>query len=92
MAYGGIFWAGWEEEKVKNNWLREEDVVPEIYKPYSKKVIRVKRIYFIVGAIVYTLVVSAIHFLCYGSIDEMETISSWLTRSVTYIILLVRIN
>lgn len=89
VAYGGIFWAGWEEEKTKNNWLREEDIIPEIYKPYNKKVVRIKRIYFSIGAIAYTLIVSAIHFICYGSIDEMVTISSWLTRSVTYIILLV---
>ena len=89
VSYTGIFWAGWEQEKNKNNWILEEDVIPEIYVSYHKKCKRVKYKYFILGSLAYSVVVSGLHFSCYGDIEKMTTLGSWVTRSITYTIILV---
>ena len=83
-----VFICGWEEEKIKCNLLLSEYSVPTIYESYSKKNNKYRKLLFFLGGLTYTLAAFVLHFFCYG-VQNIDSITDWITRSMPYIIILV---
>lgn len=87
LATWVVFSCGWEKEKVKYNWILEEDNIPVVYNDYSKRNTKHRRFLFILGGLSYTLSAFVLHFLCYG-VQNISTFTEYITRSVAYFIIL----
>ncbi|MFR0781264.1 MAG: hypothetical protein ACLSH8_16910 [Zhenhengia sp.] len=87
VAFYVVFTCGWEDEKIKYHWIKQEDYVPRVYY-WSIVKNTIQRIFiFAMCSILYMACVFAIHFSFYG-IQNIETIEEYITRSISYVILL----
>ena len=87
FAFYVVFTCGLEEEKIKNNWIRAEECIPSIYYWCVIKNTMHRIFIFAICSILYAACVFAIHFSFYG-IQNISTIDEYITRSISYVILL----